>query len=85
MGHLIDTLWYLATLLLKVELLGLPNVLALALHQVNYLGWMDQGDHSWYRTILLQKLGLIDKLLLEHVGLPHVLDLTVQLVNFLAG
>ena len=32
-----------------------------------------------------QKLGLIDKLLLEHVGLPHVLDLEVHLVNFLAG
>ena len=25
---------------------------------------------------------MIDKLLLEHVGLPHVLDLTVQLVIF---
>ena len=28
------------------------------------------------------KLGLIDKLLLEHVGLSLVLDLTVHLVNF---
>ena len=27
-------------------------------------------------------LGLIDKLLLEHVGLPQVLDLAVHLVNF---
>ena len=27
------------------------------------------------------KLGLIDKLLLEHVGLPHVFDLAVNLVN----
>ena len=27
-------------------------------------------------------LGLIDKLLLEHVGLPHVLDLAVHLVIF---
>ena len=27
-------------------------------------------------------LGLIDKLLLEHVGLPHVLDFAVHLVNF---
>ena len=27
-------------------------------------------------------LGLADKLLLEHVWLPHVLDLTVHLVNF---
>ena len=32
---------------------------------------MDQGHHS-----------LIDKLLLENVGLPQVLDLTVHLVNF---
>ena len=38
------------------KLVGLPNVLALALHQVNYLGWMDRGDHSWYRTILLLKV-----------------------------
>ena len=45
-------------------------------------GWMDQDDHSWYQTILLQKLGLIDKLLPEHVGLPHLLVLTVHLVNF---
>ena len=28
---------------------------------------------------------MIDKLLLKHVGLPHVLDLAVHLVNFLAG
>ena len=27
----------------------------------------------------------IDKLLLEHVGLPQVLDLAVHLVNFLTG
>ena len=27
-------------------------------------------------------LGLIDKLLLEHVGLPHLLDLAVHLINF---
>ena len=26
---------------------------------------------------------MIDKLLLEHVGLPHVLNLAVYLVNFL--
>ena len=30
-------------------------------------------------------LGLIDKLLLEHVGLPNILDLVVHLVNFMAG
>ena len=47
----------------------------------NYLGWMDQGDHSWYQTILLLKVR-VDKLLLKHVGLPHVLVLAVHLVNF---
>ena len=41
---------------LLLELVVLPNFLALALHQVNYFGWMDQGDHSWYQTILLLKL-----------------------------
>ena len=43
---------------LLLELLALPNVLALALHHVNYFGWMDQGDHSWYQTILLLKVGV---------------------------
>ena len=61
---------------LSLELIVLPNVLALALHQVYYFGWMDQGDHSWYQT------RLIDKLLLEHVGLPHILVLAVNMVNF---
>ena len=41
---------------LLLELVVLPNVFALALHQVNYFGWMDQGDHSGYRTILLLKV-----------------------------
>ena len=41
---------------LLLELVVLPNVLALALHHVNYFGWMDQGDHSWYQTILLLKV-----------------------------
>ena len=31
---------------------------------------------------MVPKLGLIDKLLLEHVGLTLVLDLAVHLVNF---
>ena len=39
LGHIIDTLF--------LELVGLPNVLALVVHQVNFLGWMDQGYHSW--------------------------------------
>ena len=34
------------------------------------------------QLLSFKKLGLIDKLLLEHVGLPHVLDLGVHLVNF---
>ena len=43
---------------LLLELVVLPNVLALTLHQVNYFRWMDQGDHSWYQTILLLKVGV---------------------------
>ena len=43
---------------------------------------MNQEHHSWFVDTLLLKLGLIYKLLLEHVGLPHVLDLTVHLVIF---
>ena len=35
---------------------------------------------TWLLSFL--KLGLIDKLLLKHVGLPHVLVLAVHLVNF---
>ena len=41
---------------LLLELVGLPNVLALALHQVNYFGWIDHGDYSWYQTTLLLKV-----------------------------
>ena len=41
---------------LLLELVVLPNVPALALHQVNYFGWMDQGDHSWYLATLLLKI-----------------------------
>ena len=42
---------------LLLELVVLPNVLALPLHQVNYFGWMDHGgDHSLYQTILLLKV-----------------------------
>ena len=33
-------------LTLLLELIGLPIVLALAVHQVNFFGWMDQEDHS---------------------------------------
>ena len=41
---------------LLLEIAVLPNVLALALHQVNYLGWMDQGHHSWYPATLVLKV-----------------------------
>ena len=41
---------------LLLELVVLPNVLALALHEVKYFGWMDQGDHSWYHVVLLLKV-----------------------------
>ena len=44
---------------------------------------MDQGHHFGTQLLSFKKLGLIDKLLLEHIGLPHVLNLTVHLFNFL--
>ena len=44
---------------------------------------------GWVKGIILgtwllsfEKLGLIDKLLREHIGLTHVLHLAVRLVNF---
>ena len=91
LGHLIDTLWYSARLLLKgrddlyllclLELVGLPNVLALAVHQVFLAGWM-KGIILVTWLLCSLKLGLIDKVLLEHVGPPHVPDLAVHLVIF---
>ena len=50
--------------------------------KIKIFGWMDQGHHSWYPATLFLKVR-VDKLLLEHVGLPHVLDLAVHLVIFL--
>ena len=47
-----------------------------------WAGWI-KGIILGTQLLSFQKLGLIEKLLLEHVGLPHVLDLTVHLVNFL--
>ena len=38
---------------LLLELVRLPSVLALAVHQVYILGWM---DHSWYLATLLLKV-----------------------------
>ena len=48
-----------------------------------WAGWI-KGIILGPRLLSFLKLGLNDKLLLEHVGLPHVLDLAVHLVNFLA-
>ena len=44
-------------------------------------GWI-KGIILGTQLLSFEKLGLIDKLLLEHVGLPYVLDLAVHLVNF---
>ena len=50
--------------------------------QIKIFGWMDQGHHSCYPAILLLKVRVDYKLLLGHVGLPHVLVLAVHMVNF---
>ena len=44
-------------------------------------GWIKGIIHD-SRLLSFQKLGLIAKLLLEHAGLPQVLDHAVNLVNF---
>ena len=43
---------------------------------------MDPGHYSWSLATHLLKVR-VDKLLLEHVGLLHILDLAVHLVIFL--
>ena len=45
-------------------------------------GWIE-GIILGTQLLSFKKIGLIEKLLLKHVGLPHVLDLAVHLVNFL--
>ena len=44
-------------------------------------GWI-KGIILGTQVLSFQKLGFIDKLFLEDVGLPQILDLTVHLVNF---
>ena len=44
-------------------------------------GWI-KGIILGTQLLFFKKLGLIGKLFLKHVGLPHVLDLAVHLVNF---
>ena len=65
LGHLIDTLNYLATptpkssrFLMTFSWLdvGLPHVLVLTFHLVNLLGWMGKWDHSRYLTTLPLKI-----------------------------
>ncbi len=64
LGHLIDTLNYLATLTPKssrllitfLDHVGPPHVLVLTVHRVNLLGWMGKGDHSRYLATLLLKV-----------------------------
>ena len=48
----------------------------------NFLAELIKGIILGSHLLSFQKHGLIDKLLLEHVGLPHVLYLAVLLVNF---
>ena len=54
LGHFIYTLRYLATPLLLPDHVGLPHVLDLAVHLVNFFSWMGQGYHS--ETLLLLTL-----------------------------
>ena len=86
---------------LLLEDVGLPHVLDLAVHLVNIFGRMSQGGHSCYFGVSPSPfgldfgtldfglwdfgLGLDNKLLLNHVGLPHVLDLAMHLVIFWPG
>ena len=53
LGHLIDTLNYLATP--SPGSCGTTHVLVLTVHLVNLLGWMGKGDHSRYLATLLLK------------------------------
>ena len=64
-----------------------PRTGILSLIRINFgqkilTGWI-KGIILGTQLLFFQNLGLIDKLLLEHVGLPHILDLAVHLVNFL--
>ena len=65
LGNLNDILSYLATPIYKswkvfdnllLDHVGLPDVLVIAVHQVNLLGWVGQGDFSetFFSTFLLE-------------------------------
>ena len=57
------------------------SLFSLSTWSIFWAGWV-KGIILGTWLLSLKKLGLIDKLLLEHVGLPHVLALAVHLVNF---
>ena len=57
------------------------SLLLLSTRSIILAGWI-KGIILGTRLFSFKKLGLIDKLLLKHVGLPHVLVLAVHLVNF---
>ena len=57
------------------------SLLLLSTRSIIFAVWI-KGIILGARLFSFKKLGLIDKLLLEHVALPHVLDNAVHLVNF---
>ena len=67
----------LAALLLKVRVdnlqhvgdVGLPYVLDLAIHQVNFLSWISQGDHS--ETLLLLLFTFFTHVILVSAQCPN--------------
>ena len=78
---------------LLLEHVGLPHVLDLAVHLVNFFGWMSQGGHSeqllffalFYQSTpsCLKVIGGVGECAGGHVELPLVLDLAVHLVILL--
>ena len=57
------------------------SLFSLSTWSIFWAGWV-KGTILGTWLLSFQKIGLIDKLLLEHVGLPHVLVLDVHMVNF---
>ena len=57
------------------------SLFSLSTWSIFWAGWV-KGIILGTWLLSFKKLGLIDKLLLKHVGLAHVLVLDVHLVNF---
>ena len=78
---------------LLLKHVGLPHVLVLAVHLVNFFSWVSQGGHSkqllffalFYQSTpsCLKVMGGKPECAGGHVELPLVLDLAVHLVIFL--